>query len=127
MKKFLIDKDWNLTNCDSDNPLAEDSIWILDKVKKISLRLAELSDLINNKLKHEAKNFEKLYKINTKLEIVCIVLVDIGSIEKCEKAGSFDKFNHVILENESLCLYEDIFTKIESIKDKINEEKTQTK
>lgn len=116
MKRFLVDKNWNIVECEIENPLSMDQIEILDKVEKVTPRLFELIDLLDGKLKQESKNYEKLFKINSNLEIVHVMLVNIGSIEKCEKAGSFDHFKHVVLENESLCIYEDIFTKIESIR-----------
>lgn len=119
MKRFLVDKDWDLVEGELDNPLSMDPIEILNKVEKATPRLFELIDSLDSKLKQEAKNYEKLFKINSNLEIVQVVLVNIGSIEKCKKAGSFDHFKHVVLENESLCIYEDIFTKIESIKGRL--------
>lgn len=117
MKKFLIDKDWNIEECELDNPLTLDSEAIKERIDKIRFRIRELDEIWDKNLKGlSEQNFHKYYIINNNMEIIKIVLTDIKNVDKYVADNSAAKKFGYNIETERICDYSYIISKIDHMR-----------
>ena len=117
MKRYIIDKNWDITECNSDNELSFNSELLKDKIDKIRFRIRELDEWWDKNLKGLTEiNTPKYYIINNNMDVIKIVLSSGREyVEKSIAENTTAKTFNLNPETERICDYSYIISKIDKI------------